>query len=392
MKTFKQYSNTALFFTLFMMTFFMGGCGGSSSCEDTSRTPVVLEGVTPPTVVSTIPTDGAIDVPLNRTLSALISEDLDPNTTGQNTFRLYDMTDPLVEVEVNGTVAYANRIMTFDPDLDLVSDTNYTARISASIADLEGTTMGAPYEWSFTTANAEAALAQGPDPVILGRAGDFAILTKAGISNTVTALTDITGDIGVSPIDHTAITGFALIGDVTTDTFLTSPYVTGNVYAANLVAPTPDKMTAAVSDMETAYTDAAGRPAAVGANLNIGGGTLNNTTPAFAPGLYTWGTDVTITGSITLTGNADDTWIFQISGNLILASSAQIILGPNVQAKNIVWQVAGTDVTIGTGAQFSGIILAKEKIAVQTNASVDGRLLSQTAVTLDQNIITQPAP
>jgi len=47
--------------------------------------------------------------------------------------------------------------------------------------------------------------------VDLGTAGNFIILTKSGISTTGT--TSIIGDIGASPIDSTAITGFGLIMD-----------------------------------------------------------------------------------------------------------------------------------------------------------------------------------
>src|SRR3989338_7131225 len=92
--------------------------------------------------------------------------------------------------------------------------------------------------------------------VNLGTAGNFVILAKSGISTTGT--TSIVGDIGVSPIDSTAITGFGLIAD-SSNTFSTSSLVTGKAYAADYAPPTPTKMTTAVSDMETAYTDAAGR-------------------------------------------------------------------------------------------------------------------------------------
>ncbi|MDO8727804.1 MAG: ice-binding family protein, partial [Candidatus Methanoperedens sp.] len=91
-------------------------------------------------------------------------------------------------------------------------------------------------------------------PVNLGTAGNFVILAKSGISTTGT--TSITGDIGVSPIDSSAITGFGLIMD-SSNKFSTSSLVTGKVYAADYTTPTPATMTAAISDMETAYTDAA---------------------------------------------------------------------------------------------------------------------------------------
>ena len=76
--------------------------------------------------------------------------------------------------------------------------------------------------------------------VDLGTAGNFAILTKSGVSTT--GVTSVTGDIGTSPIASTAITGFGLILDPTT-TFSTSAQVTGKVYAASYTSPTPSKMT-----------------------------------------------------------------------------------------------------------------------------------------------------
>ena len=70
---------------------------------------------------------------------------------------------------------------------------------------------------------------------------------------------------------------------------------------------------------------------------------------------------------------------------LFLAPAAAIWTAPHQ-----IWQVAGA-VTIGTTAHLEGVVLAKTLIAVNTGASVNGRLLAQTAVTLQQNAITQPA-
>ncbi len=91
----------------------------------------------------------------------------------------------------------------------------------------------------------------GPKPINLGTAGNFATLTKSGISTT--GITKVTGDIGVSPTAATAITGFGLIMDTNGQSSHT-PIVTGKVYASDYAAPTPAKMTTAVSDMETAFT------------------------------------------------------------------------------------------------------------------------------------------
>jgi len=99
------------------------------------------------------------------------------------------------------------------------------------------------------------ARAAGPAPVVLGTAGNFVVLAKSGISTTGT--THVTGDIGVSPIVATGMTGFGLTMD-SSNTFATSALVTGKAYAADYTPPTPANMSTAVSDMETAYTAAAG--------------------------------------------------------------------------------------------------------------------------------------
>jgi hypothetical protein len=139
--------------------------------------------------------------------------------------------------------------------------------------------------------------------------------------------------------------------------------------------------------MGTAYTDAAGRS---GPDfLNLGTGSLNGQT--LAPGLYKWASAVTITDSVTISGNASDVWIFQIDNRLTLANGANIVLSGGAQAQNIFWQTA-EGATLGTTSHFEGILLTATDIDVQTGASVNGNLYAQTAVTLDSNAITQAIP
>jgi hypothetical protein len=223
--------------------------------------------------------------------------------------------------------------------------------------------------------------AAGPDPVDLGAANNFAILAKSGI--TTTGITSVTGNIGVSPIAATAMTGFGLSLD-SAGQFSTSQLVNGKVYAADYAVPTPAEQTKAVLNMEAAYTDAAGRPADFtekGAG-NIGGLTLS-------PGVYKWSSVVTIPKSVTLSGGANDVWIFQIAKGLTMSNGAKVILSGGAQAKNVFWQV-GEQVTLGTTSNFNGIILGKTAIVMQTGAVINGRALAQTAVTLDANTVTQP--
>jgi len=227
--------------------------------------------------------------------------------------------------------------------------------------------------------------ASGPAPVYLGAAAPFVILTKTGVTNVPTSA--ITGNIGTSPIAASAITGFSLVAD-STNTFSRSSQVTGKIYAANYANPTPANLTTAIGNMQTAYTDAAGRTLPDFTELYAG----NITGQTLVPGLYKWSTGVLNTGNATLAGPADAVWIFQIAGDLTMGSGAQILLSGGAQAKNVFWQVGGgTGVEIGTTAHVEGTILAAKAIHMRTGASLNGRALAQTAVTLAKNVLVIPA-
>lgn len=225
------------------------------------------------------------------------------------------------------------------------------------------------------------ALASGPAAVNLGTAGNFAILAKTGVSTT--GATSVTGDVGLSPAAATYLTGFALTLP-SANAFSTSALVTGKVYAPGYANPTPSQLTTAVLDMQNAYTDAMGRAATVtelGAG-NIGGLTL-------VPGVYKWSSNVTIPTDVTLSGGANDVWIFQISGNLNLSSATKVILSGGALPGNVYFAVTG-QTTLGTTSIFNGIILDQTAIVLNTGAMLNGRALAQTAVTLDANTVTAP--
>jgi len=212
--------------------------------------------------------------------------------------------------------------------------------------------------------------------VDLGMAGNFVILSKSGITNVYKSA--ITGDIGASPI-----TGAAIL--------VTCAEVSGTIYSVNAAGPLPcritnaSRLTTAIGSMQTAYTDAAGRSNPTFLNLgagNIGGKTLT-------PGLYKFTTAVNIPTDITISGSSTDVWIFQIAGTLNMSSAVRITLAGGAQAKNIFWQVAGA-ATLGTTSHFEGNILGKTGISLLTGASINGRLLAQTAVTLQKSTVTLP--
>lgn len=213
-------------------------------------------------------------------------------------------------------------------------------------------------------------------PVNLGISGRFAILSQSGITDVYQS--SVTGDVGSSPITGAAI-------------HLACNEVVGTVYSVDAAGPLPCRvtnashLTTAVQDMQTAYTDAAGR---VNPNyLNLGAGSIGGRT--LRPGLYKWTSALLIPTDITLSGSSNDVWILQVAGTLTVSNGVHIHLTGGALPKNIFWQASGA-VTAGTGSHFEGIILGKTGINLQTGASINGRMLAQTAVTLEMNTVVQP--
>jgi hypothetical protein len=232
--------------------------------------------------------------------------------------------------------------------------------------------------------------------VNLRSAANYAILAITGISTVPQSA--ITGDIGVSPIAATAMTGFSLVLNSldATAPFSKSTQFTGRAYAASYAGRVAPLLTTAVSDMLTAYNNAADRTNTETARMNFGvegGGVLGVIAGATAnpltAGLSTFDGDVDITNDIYFSGTASDIFIIQIAGNLKQVAGKQVILG-TVLAKNIYWQVAGR-VELMEGAKMEGILLVKNDVLFKTGSSLNGRVLAQTACNLQMATIVQPA-
>ncbi|MCJ7766185.1 MAG: ice-binding family protein [Thiovulaceae bacterium] len=222
-------------------------------------------------------------------------------------------------------------------------------------------------------------------PVNLGTAGNFAILSKAGITNTPTSA--ITGDSGSSPITAAAID--VTCGEINGSIYGSDAAYTGSGDTSCFKGTSADNtlVANAVLDMQTAYTDAAGRTLPDYTELyagDVSGRTLTH-------GVYKWSSGLLITAAgVTISGSATDVWIFQIAKDLTVLDGAKVTLEGGALAKNIFWQVGGTGVTLGTTVDFKGVILTQKAITLNTGATVNGRLLAQSAVTLDSNIVTAP--
>ncbi|MGA2134445.1 MAG: ice-binding family protein [Bryobacteraceae bacterium] len=369
-----------------------GGIERVFAAVDTGVTvaPGTLAGAaTEPTVISSSPTNRATAVPTSTNTSdnvvtgaavtATFSQPMDPETVNSSpadmlTFTVKETTGN----NVPGTVVMnaTNTVATFTPTSSALSpNTSYTATVTTAAKNAGGVAMANPIEWTFTT---DGVVSTGQTPVRLGEAAIFAILTKSGITDVFPSA--ITGTVGSSPITGAAI-------------HLTcAEMMKGRILSVNAAGPLPCSvtdptlLTEAVGDMETAYTDAAGRT--LPDFVNLGAGLIGGLT--LVPGLYKWTTRVLISTDVTLSGGPDDVWIFQIAGTLTQADATRVILKGGARPRNIFWQTSGA-VAIGTTAHFEGVILAKTKIAMKTGASANGRLLAQTAVTLEQNAVTRPA-
>jgi hypothetical protein len=241
----------------------------------------------------------------------------------------------------------------------------------------------------------------GPTPVDLLSVGtnNFVILATSQITDA--NLGSITGNIGLSPaagsnvfvscaemvvpgkiyeVDATyAVTGFASCA---------MPGTAGTGANKTLVDN-------AVGDMGTAYTAAAGKT--LPDRTELGTGNISGMT--LAPGLYKWSNSVLINSNVTLSGGANDVWIFQIAGDLSIASCAscssatdaagiKVVLSGAAQASNVFWQVGGgTGATLGTYSTFNGNILSAKQVVIQHGAVLHGRALAGTQVTLDANTV-----
>ena len=216
--------------------------------------------------------------------------------------------------------------------------------------------------------------------VDLGTASSFAVLAGSGITNVPTSV--ITGNVGLSPTTGALITG------------LTQAEVTGTIYTVDAAGPggyvqNPGLLTTAKNSLTAAYTDASGRTPATtlsGADNQLGGQTL-------VPGVYSFGhaTTANLTAATPLTLNGDGIYIFQASSDLVTASASSVVLTGGAQACNVFWTVPSSASSLGSNSSFVGTIMAYSSLNLMTGASLQGRVLAETAaVTLDHNTITVP--
>jgi hypothetical protein len=204
-------------------------------------------------------------------------------------------------------------------------------------------------------ASAPSAFAASTPTVDLGQASPYAVMSGASVAN----LDDSTvrGDIGAP----TAPSGFPPgVIDGTTE-----------VGSAD---------TGAYNDMLTAYNEVQSRTDGT-AFPTLPGATLT-------PGLYTAPAALAVAASdiVTLDAGGDPNAVFviQVGGALSLAAGAKVVLTGGAQAANVFWQVDGA-FSLGANAKFAGTALASTTGTIGAGDVVNGRVLAETAVTMDDD-------
>ncbi len=200
-------------------------------------------------------------------------------------------------------------------------------------------------------------------PVSLGTATSFVVLAGTGV--TATGPVTLNGDLGTYPT--TSISG---TGSIT---------INGTNHAGDGVTQQ------AKTDLTTAYDNAAGQGPTSPIVADLTGQTLT-------AGVYNSGSQILLTGALTLdaAGDPNALFVFQAGSDLSVVSGASVNLINGAQACNVFWQVTSS-ASLGTGASFRGSILALTSITLATGATVEGRVLARNGtVTLDTNTITAP--
>jgi len=349
----------------FLLVLGMAGCGDP---DKNSRASNPGDPLTPPTVTFVTPPNGNVGVCPNANpvvITAVFSKAMNPATINTSTFTLSGPGG----TSVAGAVTYvvSTNTATFTPSAALSASTTFTATITTGATDMFGNRLATNFVWTFTTS---AVCAPVPPPG-QGSACGFGILGATPVvSNTgPTAVTG--GDVGIWPA--ASITGFP------------PGTTTGAFHAGDAVAQQ------AQSDLTVAYNNAAGAAGGAALTADIGGQTL-------PPGVYKATSTLGITGDLTLSGNANAVWIFQVGSALTTAAgttggvpNSRVILIGGAQAKNVTWQI-GSSATLGTFSLFQGSILAQASITLGTSATLNGRALARTgAVTLDSNNVNVPS-
>lgn len=133
-----------------MFIAFFSGCAEDDFVE--------IDGVCP-VVVSTVPVNGATNVPLDQLISVTFNEEMNPATINQTSFTLKNGTS-----QIAGVITYINKTATFKPSALLTPNTTYSARLTRTVMDLTGNAIQTETNWTFSTGLTVTPMVTSTDP------------------------------------------------------------------------------------------------------------------------------------------------------------------------------------------------------------------------------------
>ena len=216
----------------------------TSGATDTTGAPLNLNYVwtfttaTRPTVLSTVPSNGATGVALNQVITATFSKAMNPASLNASTFTLTSPTGGAV----TGMIAYTanGSVASFTPSAALLPNTYYTASLTTGVSDTDGNVLAANYVWKFRTVPASA------QPTVIATTpvnGATGVAVNQGLSATfstamngatvnstsftlkVTGGAAVTGSVGYVPAGSVAV--FTPAANLATSTSYTATITTG---------------------------------------------------------------------------------------------------------------------------------------------------------------------
>ena len=372
MKRFKAQQACLIFMMLILSVFFITGCGGHGGETDKWMSPAPeVTAIGPATVVT-----GAGPACLNQTFSATFSKAMNASTiTAPGTFTVKATG---TGTNVPGIVTYdaASLTTTFTPTVIFSPSVNYTATITTAATDTDGTPLAADVVWNFTVAATicnpvPPASCNGPGPVDMGAAATFGVLV---------------GTAGGATLTNNGL-NTTVNGDVAAASEVTAPTIGPGF---NNYTGTDAQYVAAKAAMLTAISCAQGRTC----DFNYGSDTDFATVVGLKAGVHCVTGAMSVGSNLTLTDPG--VYVFVSTGALTSAPTITLQFGGSANTTNssVFWVPTG-GASIAATNVFLGTIISGGSAATTLGANttlLPGRAFSNSAVTLDTNTITIPAP
>ncbi len=115
---------------------FITGCAN----DDFQETPSLC-----PTVIATVPFNGATNVPLNQVITVTFNEEMNASTIDQTSLTISGTS------ALGGVISYSGNTATFTPSVNLTPNTTYIGRVTTAVKDLRGNHLQTDYIWTFST-------------------------------------------------------------------------------------------------------------------------------------------------------------------------------------------------------------------------------------------------